>query len=30
MGKVTASNAVDHLKERGRIMDGSDGLLPTE
>ena len=30
MGKVTASNAVDHLKKRGSIMDGSDGLLPTE
>jgi len=30
IGKATASRAVDHLKKHGRVMDGSDGILPTE
>jgi len=30
IGKSTASNAADLLAERGRIMDSSDGILPTE
>jgi P4 family phage/plasmid primase-like protien len=30
MGKVTAENAVDKLKTDGRVLDGSDGILPTE
>jgi len=30
IGKATASRAVDRLAERGRIMDSSDGILPTE
>jgi hypothetical protein len=30
IGKATASRAADHLAERGRIMDSSDGILPTE
>jgi len=28
--KVTAENALDDLVEAGRVMDGSDGVLPTE
>ena len=30
IGKVTAENALDQLKETGRVLDGSDGVLPTE
>jgi hypothetical protein len=30
IGKATASRAVDHLAKKGRIMDSSDGILPTE
>ena len=30
IGKATASNAIDTLKEKGRVLDGSDGVLPTE
>jgi hypothetical protein len=29
IGKATASRAVDHLAKKGRIMDSSDGILPT-
>jgi len=31
VGKATAENAVDTLvHDKGRVMEGSDGLLPTE
>ena len=30
IGKATADRAVEQLKDTGRVLDGSDGVLPTE